>query len=161
MQRLFEDKIFKHLFSLEKYSDDQEGVVCACLVDGNGKILASGPSFQDGRHAEYVVLQKIKEIGIQINKNHILYTTLEPCCKRTNQKYKDCTTEIISSGIKTVVYAALDPEYSQETPHRFREAKIKYLQVKNKEIIEKSTKLFNSTTKVPLAKMELKRKNLL
>lgn len=154
-------QIFNHLFSLEKYSDDDEGVVCACLVDEKGNILASSPSFKDGRHAEYVVLQEIKQKGIHINKNHILYTTLEPCCKRTNPKFRDCTTKIINSGIKTVVYAALDPEYSQETPKRFAKEGIKYIQVINKNIIKKATDLFNSTTKIPLSKMELKRKNLL
>lgn len=59
-----EKKIFNHLFDIAKDSDDQEGVVCACLTDEEGNVLASSPSFNDGRHAEYVVIEKVKEAGI-------------------------------------------------------------------------------------------------
>jgi pyrimidine deaminase RibD-like protein len=160
LPKKIEDRIFKKLFSLKKYSDDVEGVVCACIVDKKGKILFSSPSFKDGRHAEYVVIQKIREKNIS-SDNLILYTTLEPCSKRSNPSMQDCTTVVIHSGIKNVVYAALDPEYSSETANRFKKSGIKYQRIKNKTIIRESMKLFNSTITIPLSEMELNRKKKL
>jgi pyrimidine deaminase RibD-like protein len=154
--------IFKHLFEIAKDSKDPEGVVTACLVK-EGKILVSSPSADDGiRHAEDLVIDKAHQEGIKIDDGMILYTTLEPCSYRSPQnKVKDCTTIILKAGIKHVVFAANDPEFSKEARKRFKKSGVSYRQIKDKAIIRKSIEIFNGTIKIPLTSMGLPRKKKL
>jgi pyrimidine deaminase RibD-like protein len=150
--------IFEKLFEVAKKSKDPEGVVAACLVK-EGNMLVSSPSASDGvRHAEDLVLEIAQRKRIKIDDKVTLYTTLEPCSYRSpKNKVKDCTTIIISAGIKNVIFAANDPEYSQDAKHRFQKAGVKYKQIKDKELIRKSVELFNSTITIPLTSMGLPR----
>ncbi|MFZ1683137.1 MAG: bifunctional diaminohydroxyphosphoribosylaminopyrimidine deaminase/5-amino-6-(5-phosphoribosylamino)uracil reductase RibD [Candidatus Zixiibacteriota bacterium] len=75
------------------------------LIVKNGKIIAEGYHRAAGTpHAEIVALKKA---GIRA-KGATLYVTLEPCCHvgRTGP----CTEAIIKAGIKTVVFAMIDPD---------------------------------------------------
>lgn len=155
-------EIFEHLFEVAKTSKDPEGVVAACLVK-DGEIIVSSPSADDGvRHAEDLVIEKAEKRGVEIDKDHILYTTLEPCSYRSPEnKVEDCTTIIMNAGIRHVIFAANDPEYSKEANTRFEKAGVKYQQIKDKEIIRRSIKLFNATIKIPLTSMGLPRKKKL
>lgn len=154
--------VFKHLFEVAKKSKDPEGVVSACLITGN-KILVSSPSADDGvRHAEDLLIEKVKSLDIPFDSTTILYTTLEPCSYRSPvNKVLDCTTIIIESGIKNVVFAAPDPEFSKEAKNRFSKAKIKFRMIKDKDISNTAIKLFNSTIEIPLTSMNLPRKRKL
>lgn len=155
-------EIFRKLFDIAKTSKDPEGVVAACLVK-DWEILVSSPSAEDGiRHAEDLVIEKARKAGIKIDQSITLYTTLEPCSYRSPQnRVEDCTTIIINAGIKNVVFAAPDPEYSKDARNRFLAAGVDYKQIKEKDIIRKSIELFNSTIKIPLTSMGLPRKKRL
>lgn len=153
-------QIFTHLFEIAKTSKDQEGVVAACLVK-NGQILVSSPSADDSiRHAEDLVIAKAQKQGIILDENIILYTTLEPCSIR-DKNIADCTSIILKTGIKTIIYAAQDPEYSQDAKQRFLKAGVNYQQIKDEAIIAQAIELFNSTSKKPLAEWHLPRQKRL
>lgn len=139
-------KIFEYLLKITKKSKDPEGAVGACLVK-NEKIILSSISADDGiRHAEDLLIEKAIKEKFDIDKNVILYTTLEPCSYRTPGNHvKDCTTIIIKSGIKNVIFAAKDLKHSKTTKKRFKIKGIKCKQVKDKNIIEKALNLFNAT----------------
>ena len=147
--------IFNFLLKLGKTSKDSDGIVASCL-SLNGKILAATASADDGlRHAEDLVLEQARNKGIQINNKMTLYSTLEPCCQRDPLKgLEDCTTIIIKSGVRNIVYAAKDPADSKESRLRCEENGIKYLQFKNQRIITESIKLFNSTVVELVNKIE-------
>lgn len=153
-------KIFQHLFDECKKSKDPEGVVAACLVK-NGDIILSSPSADDGiRHAEDLLLEKAQKQNIPIDERVYLYTTLEPCSFRSQKdNIDDCTTLILGSGIRNIIYAAPDPEYSKDAANRFNKAKVNYRMVNDSEITKKAIDIFNSTIKIPLAFMHLPRTN--
>lgn len=153
-------QIFDYLFEIAKTSKDQEGVVAACLVK-NGKILVGSPSADDSiRHAEDFVLEKAQKLGITLDEKVILYTTLEPCSTR-DKDVLDCTSIILQTGIKSIIYAAQDPEYSQNAKQRFLKAGVRYRQVQGQLIIQRAIDLFNSTSKKPLSTWQLPRQKKL
>lgn len=119
------------------------------------------PSADDSlRHAEDLVIKKAQKQGINLDKDVILYTTLEPCSRR-DKNIEDCTTIILKTGIKFIVYAAQDPEYSQEAKQRFLTAGRRYEQVKDEAIIRRAIDLFNSTSTKPLLTWQLPRQKKL
>jgi pyrimidine deaminase RibD-like protein len=154
-----EVEIFEYLFNLGNTSQDPEGVVVACLVK-DGNIILSSPSADDGiRHAEDLLLEKAKQNGLIIDDQIILYTTLEPCSYRSpKNNVEDCTTIILKEGVKNVVYAAPDPEYSKEARNRFIQAGVNYQMTSDKTLTLKAIELFNGTIKIPLTSMNLPRK---
>ena len=153
-----EREIFNNLFEVAKKSKDPEGVVAACLVK-DGIVILSVPSAEDGiRHAEDLLIGIAGEVGVNIDSDTLLVTTLEPCSYRNpSNKVEDCTTIIINSGIKRVLYAARDPDFSKDAKVRFSEAGVEYLQVEDKAIVKKAVELFNSTIKIPLTSEGLPR----
>lgn len=80
--------------------------VGAIIVSQNGEILSKGYHLGPGLpHAEVVALNNLSQ-------NHNLdaatmYVTLEPCCH--TGRTPPCTTAIINSGIKNVIYGYSDP----------------------------------------------------
>lgn len=143
-----EKEIFEHIIALIPSSEDNQGVVGACLVR-DGKIIQAGVSMVGGAHAEYCVLEVLKEKGFVIDDHDIFYTTVEPCGKRTpggrGEKMGDCTTNLINAGVKKVVYAAKDPDASDSTRHKFEMAGVILEQTLDKEVISKSVEAFNAT----------------
>lgn len=157
---MIDQEIFEYLFEIAKTSQDKEGVVAACLVK-DGQILAALPSADDSVcHAEDLVIAKAKKQGIVLDKDIILYTTLEPCSTR-DKNVADCTSIILKTGIKTIIFATQDPEYSQETKQRFLQAGVSYQQVNDLKIIKRAIDLFNSTSKKPLSTWHLPRQKKL
>lgn len=154
--------IYNHLFKVAKTSHDPEGVVVACIVRDD-KILTSSASSDDGVcHAEYLVIKNARKQNIKLDKHCILYTTLEPCSDLPNANNgKDCTSVIIESGIKHVVFAASDPEYSTKARERFKKEDIECTQIDDSCLIDKSKLLFNSTIKKNLNDLKLPRKKVL
>ena len=133
--------IFESLFEEAKRSKDPKGVVATCLVV-NGDIVANAVSSDDGiNHAENVMLSTMKKPP----EGSVLYCTLEPCSKRSNPNMIDCVTDIISAGIKEVVYGASDPKQSDMTKKRLNEAGIILRQVNDLEIIKKCAEIFNDS----------------
>lgn len=155
-------EIFLELFKVAAQSQDPEGVVATCLVK-DGDILISSPSASDGiRHAEDLVIELAKRNNIQLDNKVIIYTTLEPCSYRSpKNNVKDCTSLILDAGIRNVVFAANDPEYSKEARIRCEKAGISYCQIEDKVIIRQATELFNSTITIPFTSMGLPRKKKL
>lgn len=143
-----EQEIFEHLFTIADQSDDTGGVVCACLVR-QGFIVAEGISGNDGKHAEYVLLRQLELSGISVLPDDIVYTTVEPCGKRTpggkGEYMGDCTTNLIQAGVRQVVYAAPDPDASGHTRYKFAQADCSLRQVNDPHIISQAITLFNST----------------
>ena len=56
---------------------------------------------------------------------------------------------MIKNGVKKIVFAAKDPDQSEETQHRLKEANIEIRQVEDPEIIQKSLDIFNSSVQDP------------
>lgn len=139
-------EIFKFLFDICDKSKDKEGVAAACLVR-DGKIIISSPSADDSiMHAEDLVVEQMKKQGIVALGSDILFTTKEPCSKRSpGRNVTDCTTSIINAGIKHVVFAAPDSCQTVETQRRLKEANVSIKQVEDRGIIEKAKQAFNST----------------
>ncbi len=143
-----EKEIFEKMFLAIGTSDDDNGVVGACLVR-NGEIVKVTCSMSGGIHAEYSLLKSLEEEGFEINSDDIVYTTVEPCGKRTpggpGEKMGDCTTNLINARVKCVVYGAGDHDASSETRHKFQEAGVSIIQIDDKELVEKCIKMFNDT----------------
>lgn len=155
-----EQEIFEYLFKIAKISKDQEGVVAACLVK-NGQILVGSPSADDSiRHAEDLVIEKALKQSMVLDDKVVLYTTLEPCSTR-DKDVLDCTSIILKTGIKSIIYAAQDPEYSLEAKQRFAAAGVKYEQASDLETIKRAIDLFNSTSKKPFKDWQLPRQKKL
>jgi pyrimidine deaminase RibD-like protein len=151
-----EQDIFEHLFSLFDSSDDQDGVVAACLVrDGN--ILAAAVSTGAGVHAEYALLQNLRDEGISIQETDVVYATIEPCGKRTpggrGEHMGDCTTNLINAGVKRVVYGASDSDASAQTRHKFAEARVSFQQSTDQAIVQKAVDYFNATCSDPTKRL--------
>ena len=155
-------QIFQNLFEVAKMSKDPEGVVSACIAK-NGEILVSSASADDGvRHAEDLVIEKASKNGIEIDENCVLYTTLEPCSYRNPKNgVEDCTTIILKTPIKKIIFGANDPEYSKEARNRFEASGVEITQIEDKELIKICVELFNSTVEVDLTSMGLPRKKKL
>lgn len=141
-----DEEIFETLFVIAGESQDKEGIVAAALVrDGN--ILMALPSSDDGLyHAEYLVLEKANNEGIRILPGDVIYTTVEPCSRRSpGRPVSDCCKALIDAGVCRIVYAAGDPAQTLETQHKLKTANIKCEQVADQSIIEKAREIFNST----------------
>lgn len=135
--------IFEHLFEVAKRSRDPRGVVASCIVR-DGRIIAAAPSASDGiRHSEDIALEQIS--GIDASASLVLYTTLEPCSRRTKPGMIDCTTLIIAAGISRVVYGASDPDHSEMTRTRLSEAGITDEQVQNTYLVRRCAEIFNNS----------------
>lgn len=79
-------------------------MVGSVVVKG-GKVIASGWHKKAGEpHAEAIALKKAGKAA----KGATLYVTLEPC-SHTNKRTPPCTPLVISSGVKRVVVAMIDP----------------------------------------------------
>lgn len=157
-----ERDIFEHLLTIGGASRDPEGVVAACLTR-HGQILCASASSDDGRsHAEFLVIQRARQRGLTIDDDCVLYTTLEPCSgASTVNDETDCVTCVIEAGVKAVVFAAADPEWSTDTAHRLAEAGVRCRRVEDQEIIDRATALFNSTIASPMSSLRLPRRKRL
>ncbi len=141
-------EIFRELFDLAEASKSSHVVVAAGLVRG-GKLLLSSVSFgTPHRHAEDLLLEKIKMQNIEINSGDALYVTLQPCGYRAPrgdwEGHGDCTTKIINSPIKKVVYAFPDSQYSVGADERLEKAGVGSSLVDDAEVKEEAQKIFNS-----------------
>ncbi|HTF99900.1 MAG TPA: bifunctional diaminohydroxyphosphoribosylaminopyrimidine deaminase/5-amino-6-(5-phosphoribosylamino)uracil reductase RibD [Nitrospirota bacterium] len=75
------------------------------VVVKHGKVIASGYHKKAGLpHAEAVALKKAGRAA----RGATLYVTLEPC-SHTNKRTPPCSPLVISSGIRRVVIATIDP----------------------------------------------------
>ncbi|MDA8099826.1 MAG: bifunctional diaminohydroxyphosphoribosylaminopyrimidine deaminase/5-amino-6-(5-phosphoribosylamino)uracil reductase RibD [Nitrospiraceae bacterium] len=75
------------------------------VVVKNGKVIAKGYHQKaGGPHAEAIALRKAGTAA----RGATLYVTLEPC-SHTNKRTPPCSPLVISSGVKRVVIAMIDP----------------------------------------------------
>ncbi len=142
-----EKDIFKHLLKLGQDSPNRDGAVTAALVR-NEKIFLAAPSIDSGVivHGEHNLLGYVYKSGDPILPEDTLYTTLEPCSGRFDSSLfiPDCTSIIIASGVKNIVYAATDPVQSALSGKRFEVAGVRVGQAQDQDIIEQARELFNS-----------------
>jgi pyrimidine deaminase RibD-like protein len=144
-----EREIFEHLFSIASQSTDTDGVVTACLVR-DGQIILDAVS-AGIEHAEFILLKKMNSANLIPDETYILYSTLQPCDRRSSvegQKIGDCTTNILKSGIKTVVYAVSYPK-SLHSTERFNLSGVSAKECREIEIVKRAIQLFNSTNDDP------------
>ena len=142
-----EKEIFNYLFEIAPQSNDTDGVVTSCLVR-NGEIIADAVS-AGVKHAEYMLLLKLKAKSIEILPTDTIYVTLQPCDRRSpgpGELLGDCTANVTKAGIKNVVYAATYPK-SENSLQRFKEMDISIKQCEDSEIVRRAVDLFNSTNK--------------
>jgi pyrimidine deaminase RibD-like protein len=100
-----------------RFEDDRNDhpLVGAILTDEAGKIILRshrGEASDDvglpkGVHAEYVLLEKAKRLQIDLSKT-VLFTTLEPCTKRSKHKVP-CAIRVVEAGIPLVYVGDIDP----------------------------------------------------
>lgn len=142
-------EIFNELFALAKSANVKKGVVAAALVrDGN--IIASTVSMDEpNRHAEDLLFEKVKNERKELLPTDTLYSTIQPCGRRTpgggGEQFGDCTSKIVASPIKKVVYAVADPGYTEGVGEKLQNAGIVSEIVDDSEITEKARDIFNST----------------
>lgn len=84
------------------YSREIEGNThaeeCALLKIG---IRKSSKTFE--------MLRKLDDCALESARTYVLYTTMEPCTKRTSGN-RSCTSRIIASGISKVVIGVKEPD---------------------------------------------------
>jgi diaminohydroxyphosphoribosylaminopyrimidine deaminase/5-amino-6-(5-phosphoribosylamino)uracil reductase len=79
------------------------------VMGRDGQLLGSvcrgetGP----GDHAEFGLIRRCLD-GIDLS-GAVLYTTLEPCTIRGDEKKKPCVSHIIKAGVKEVFIGLIDP----------------------------------------------------
>lgn len=83
--------------------------VGAIIVSDRGDEIARGFSLELGErmHAEEVALQKALEAEQDLSRA-TMYSSLEPCSVRLSGK-QSCSSRIIASGIRRVVFAMREP----------------------------------------------------
>jgi pyrimidine deaminase RibD-like protein len=85
------------------------------VVVRDGNVLATGYRGEtgDGRHAEFCALKKINDDVDNVNLSGCtIYTTLEPCSKRTSPNKTACATRLINAKAARVVYGTPDKDES-------------------------------------------------
>lgn len=88
---------------------DKPKVGAVLVRDGEvlGKAYRGEPPYSKGAHAEYILLDhKLKDDPRVVGAT--LYTTLEPCTKRGNDK-TPCKDRVVSRQLARVVIGMLDP----------------------------------------------------
>lgn len=90
--------------------------VGAVLVDGNGKLLATGYSreLEGNTHAEANAIDKLQQDSNKADKQLLLrgsdiYTTMEPCSVRLSGNIP-CTRRILEAGIARVFLGTVEPD---------------------------------------------------
>lgn len=79
-----------------------------CVIVKDNEVIAMGYKTKE-EHAERMAIQSAIKNGKNI-KNAILFTTLEPCIKMSeNQQKESCCDLIIKNQIKTVFIGSYDP----------------------------------------------------
>jgi pyrimidine deaminase RibD-like protein/SAM-dependent methyltransferase len=83
--------------------------VGAVLAGDDGQIIAAAHRGEtgDGRHAEFILLSKASEKGLDLSRTE-LFVTLEPCTARGPGK-TPCAERIKQSGVRRVHIGMLDP----------------------------------------------------
>lgn len=90
--------------------------VGAVVLDKYEKIIAK--TFKKGKlHAEFHALHKLPNNYLQ---GGAIYTTLEPCTHRNNEKDLSCSEHIIRTGVSKVVIGMLDPNPKKQTKDKNR-----------------------------------------
>ena len=85
------------------------------VVVKEGNVLATGYRGETGvgRHAEFCALKKINDDVDNIDLSGCtVYTTLEPCSKRTSPNKTACATRLINAKAARVVYGTPDKDES-------------------------------------------------
>jgi|ERR1035437_180636 pyrimidine deaminase RibD-like protein len=85
------------------------------VVVRDGNVLATGYRGEtgDGRHAEFCALKKINDDVDNVDLSGCtVYTTLEPCSKRTSPNKTACATRLINARAARVVYGTPDKDES-------------------------------------------------
>jgi diaminohydroxyphosphoribosylaminopyrimidine deaminase / 5-amino-6-(5-phosphoribosylamino)uracil reductase len=81
-------------------------IVGAVVLDRNGAVVGTGYHRKaGGPHAEVFALDEAGERA----RGGTIYVTLEPCCGFQGKRTGSCSDRIVSSGLKRVVVATLDP----------------------------------------------------
>ena len=146
--------IFERVFEVAESSKDQKGAVGACLVRDGHIILCQASSDDGVEHAEYRLIKNLSTSSITVLPTDILYLSLEPCSRRTpggpGEVLGDCTTHIIDSGIKQVVFAVQDKEVvTRDTRERLTKAGIMYQWADDAEIAKRAREIFNNSCADP------------
>jgi len=85
------------------------------VVVREGNVVATGYRGEtgDGRHAEFCALKKINDDVDNVDlRSCTVYTTLEPCSKRTSPNKTACATRLINAKAARVVYGTPDKDES-------------------------------------------------
>jgi len=95
--------------------DGEQHPFVGAVVVKDGNVLATGHRGEtgDGRHAEFCALKKINDDVENVDLSGCtVYTTLEPCSKRTSPNKTACATRLINAKAARVVYGMADKDES-------------------------------------------------
>ncbi len=95
--------------------DGEQHPFVGAVVVRDGNVLAAGYRGETGggRHAEFCALKKINDDVDNVDLSGCtVYTTLEPCSKRTSPNKTACATRLINAKAARVVYGMADKDES-------------------------------------------------
>src|SRR5258707_484005 len=95
--------------------DGEQHPFVGAVVVKDGNVLATGFRGEtgDGRHAEFCALKKINDDVDNVDlSGRTVYTTLEPCSKRSSSNKTACATRLITAKVARVVYGMADKDES-------------------------------------------------
>ena len=110
MQKIFRELLVQAIDLSRKCTHCESAYsVGAIITDEQCNLISTGFSRELGPklHAEEVAIFKASDLKITLN-NCIIFSSLEPCSTRASSP-KSCSSLIIESGIKTVVFACREP----------------------------------------------------
>ena len=125
-----------------KYAKDNHGKVGAVIV-ADGEIISSAGSSSDS-HAEHAALSHLGWVdNPPTEAKATMYVTVQPCQRRSKPNNRTCTSLLESSGIVGVVYAAADPQFSQQEGERaLRKRGIQVTQIPDQDLRERALQYF-------------------
>jgi pyrimidine deaminase RibD-like protein len=112
MQNIFRELLHQAIDLSKKCNASESAYsVGAIITDKECNLISSGYSRELGPkfHAEEVAILKAQDQKIELN-DFIIFSSLEPCSSRASSP-QSCSSLIIESGIKTVVFACREPNH--------------------------------------------------
>lgn len=112
MQKIFRELLVQAIDLSKKCTPCESAYsVGAIITDEQFNLISTGFSRELGPklHAEEVAILKASDLKIDLS-DCIIFSSLEPCSTRASSP-KSCSSLIIESGIKTVVFACREPSH--------------------------------------------------
>ena len=125
------------IINKQKEDPDFYGMVAACVLDNQNRVVKSTSQNMNDKwvHAERAAMLKYEhEVG-PLEEGSIIITTLSPCSKKMEDRYKEsCTSIINESPIRKVYCGYSDP--TQDDSENYKHKKFHIETSRNEKINE-------------------------